>query len=308
LGRAAPEENADGIAAFLLDYYKDRNPGEETKREIITALGETGSKESVSFLSELIKNTDERAVLRMAALDAMSKIGDEEGLDAVIDAVSSSDPNVRSSAVAALSPFSGEAAENAILEAFRDSYYRTRIGASQAAGNRRMESAIPYLRYRAENDDVPNVKDEAIKALGAINNEEAMAVLGSLFSERKNPDRVRITAADMLLQNDADNYGSRVYAEMEDAKLRNQTALYNGFVRVMVPAKSASLETTVLRLIGAGGVIEKSLALDLILNNEFRHMADEIRLLLDEKKHSASIARKAQSTLEKLGLELAKAD
>jgi len=303
LGRAAPEEEADSVTAFLLDYYNDRSPSDENKREIINALGETGSKESVSFLSALIKNTDERATLRMAALEAIAKIGDEEGLDAVIEAVSSTDPNVRSSAVTALAPFSGEAAENAILEAFRDSYYRTRIGAAQAAGKRKLESAVPYLRYRAENDEVPNVIDEAIKALGAINNEEAMSILDSLFKERKNSDRVRIMAADMLLQNNADVYGSRVYAEMEDAKLKNQTALYNGFVRTMTTAKAPSLETTVLRLIGGGGVIEKSLALDLILNNEFRQLADVIRSLLDEKKHSASIARKAQSTLEKLGLE-----
>ena len=303
LGRVAPEEEADNIAAFLLDYYNNRSPSDENKREIINALGEAGSKESVSFLSALVKNTDERGFLRMAALDAMAKIGDDEGLDAVIEAVSSTDPNVRSSAVTALAPFPGEAAENAILEAFRDTYYRTRIGAAQAAGKRRLESAVPYLRYRAENDEVPNVKDEAIKALGAINNEEAMGVLDSLFSERKNSDRVRIMAADMLLQNNADVYGSRVFAEMEDAKLKNQTALYNGFVRTMTTAKAPSLETTVLRLIGGGGVIEKSLALDLILNNEFRQLADVIRSLLDEKKHSASIARKAQSTLGKLGLE-----
>jgi len=303
LGRAAPEENADSVAAFLLDYYKDRSPGEESKREIINALGETGSKESVSFLSDLVKDTEEKGILRMAALDALGKIGDEESLDVVIEAVSSPDPNVRSSAVAALSPFPGEAAENAILDAFRDSYYRTRMGAAQAAGKRRLESAVPYLRYRAENDEVPNVKDEAIKALGAINNEDAMTVLNSLFSERRNSDRVRIMAADMLLKNNADVYGNRVFAEMEEAKLKNQTALYNGFIRVMGTAKAASLVTVVLRLISGGGVIEKSLALDLILNNEFRQMSGEIRSLLDEKKHSASIARKAQNILDRLGLE-----
>jgi HEAT repeat protein len=295
-------ELAESTASFLLDYYMNRNPGEENKREIIVALGETGSKESVSFLTELIKNTGERAPLRMAALEAMAKIGDAEGMDAVIEAVSSADPNIRSSAVSALSPFPGEAAENAILEAFRDSYFRTRIGAAQAAGKRRLESAVPYLRYRAENDEVPAVKDEATKALGAINSSEAMRILDTLFSERKNSDQVRITAADMLLKNNADVYASRVGLEMDEAKSKNQTALYNGFVRILTTAKSGSLEDLTHRLIAAGGVIEKSLALDLILNNEFRSFKDEMRTLLDEKKYGASIARKAQSTLEKLGL------
>ena len=303
LGRAGNSEDlSDNTALYLLDYYKNRFPGDENKREIISALGETGSKESISFLADMVTNPDERAVLRMAALDAISKIGDPAGLDAVIEAVSSTDPNVRSSAIAALGPFSGEAAEKAILEGFRDSYYRTRIGAATAAGKRRMASAIPFLQYRAEKDDVPSVKDEAIKALGAINNSETMDILNSLFSERKNSDRVRIMAADMLLQNDADKYGSRVIVELDEAQNKKQTALYNGFIRILTTAKSATLEATARRFVTSGGVIERSLALDLILNNEFRSLADEIRALLDEKKNGASLARKAKTTLEKLGL------
>ena len=296
-------ESADAAAFFLLDYYNNRNPGDENRREIIAALGETGSKAGVSFLSSLVKNSDERVVLRMAALDAISKIGDSAGMDAVIEAVSSSDPNVRSSAIAALGPFSGEAAEEAILEGFRDSYYRTRIGASIAAGKRRLEEAVPFLRYRAENDDVPSVKDEAIRALGAINTGASMEILDSLFSERKNPDRVRILAADMLLKNDGDKFGKKVEIELEEAKNKKQTPLYNGFIRILTTAKTSSLEDLARRFITGGGVIEKSLALDLMLNNEFRSLSEEARDLLDEKKNGASLARKAKNTLEKLGLE-----
>jgi HEAT repeat protein len=304
LGRAGGGREADDTASFLLDYYKNRNPSDENQREIIVALGETGSKNGVSFLSDIVLNADERPVLRMAALDSISKIGDPGGLDAVIEAVSSTDPNIRSTAVSALGPFSGAAAENAILEAFRDSYYRTRIGAAMAAGKRRLESAVPYLRYRAERDDVPAVKDEAIKALGAINNRETTVILDSLFAERKNPDRVRILAADMLLRNNADAYVSKVVIELDEAKTKNQNPLYNGFLRVLGTAKSNSLEGLARRFIAGGGVIEKSLALDLILNNEFRGLAADIRTLLDEKKNGASLARKARSTLEGLGLSV----
>jgi HEAT repeat protein len=295
-------ELTDRTASFLLDYYHNRGPGDETRREIVVALGETGSKEAVSFLSALAKNTSERAALRMAALEALSKVSSDEGLDAVIEAVSSTDPNIRSSAVAALGPYSGEQVDNAILEAFRDSYYRTRIGAATAAGQRRLESAVPYLRYRAENDEVPQVRDEAIKALGAINNAEAMGILDMLFSERRNSDRVRIAAAEMLLQNNSAQYGARVMLEMEDAQSRNQTALYNGFVRVMSTAKGPGLEGIAARFLSRGGVIERSLGLDLVLNNELRSLVNEVRVLMDERAYGASIARKAQSTLEKLGI------
>ena len=294
----------DRVALFLLDYFENQSPSDENRREIIVALGATGSSEGVPFLVELASNNDERQVLRIAALEAIAAIGDDKGLDAVVVAISSTEPLVRASAVAALGPFSGGAVDEVIMDAFRDSFYRTRIGAAQAAGQRRLESAIPFLRFRAENDESPLVRDAAIQALGAINNEESMLFLESLFVERRNSDRIRINAADMLLRNDADSFGQKVFTEMQDARRRNQMPLYNGFVRILTTARSPVFEDIALHFIAEGGVIERSLALDLVLNNEFRGLANEVRSLMDERRYGPSIARKARSTLERLGLEV----
>jgi predicted trehalose synthase len=190
--------------------------------------------------------------------------------------------------------------DNAILEAFRDSYYRTRIAAAQAAKERKLEIAVPYLRYRAERDDVPAVKDEAIRALGAIGNAESLSILSELFTERKNTERVRVLSAEMLLQNNADAYTAKVIEELDEAKKRNYTGLYNGFLRVLGSAKTQVLEDLARRFFSTGGVIEKSYALDMTLNNEFRSLAEQVRTLTEDK--NASLARKARSALEKLGL------
>ncbi|MDR1863786.1 MAG: HEAT repeat domain-containing protein [Treponema sp.] len=294
---------SDETAEYLEDYYTNRNPPDENRREIIGALGETGSGKAVPFLSQKATNSEERVPLRMAALEAIAKIADPRGLPAVIEAVSSEDPNLRSSAISALGPFSGEAVDKAILEGFRDSYYRTRIGASQAAGRRKLEAAIPYLRYRAERDDVPAVKDEAIRALGSIDSGESRDIIESLFKERKNSDRVRLLAVEMLVRNDGGAYVSTLIVELDEAKRRNQTPLYNGFLRVLGTARSSSLEDLARRFISSGGIIEKSLALDIAVNNEFRGLAEDIRTLLDEKKYNPSLVRKARTSLEKLGLE-----
>ncbi|GAB1482823.1 hypothetical protein MASR2M78_16390 [Treponema sp.] len=171
----APDD-ADGNAKYLIDYYQERNAPEAILQEIIGALGELKSPVSVPFLSDIIKDTEEKAVRRMAALDAIEKIGDDTGLDAVLTALASSDPNVRASAVAALGPFSQAQAEEALLEAFRDSYYKSRAGAALAAGKRRLEAAVPFLQYRALRDEVPAVRDEAIRALGSIDSSASIKV------------------------------------------------------------------------------------------------------------------------------------
>jgi HEAT repeat protein len=290
-------ETADNTAEYLIDFYRNRNPGDDSRREIVSALGELGSGAGVAFLSEIAESGEERLPLRLAALDSLSKIGD--GLPAVLTALVSPDPNVRAGAVGALGPFSGPEVDSVILEAFRDSYYRARISAAKAAGERKLIEAIPFLRYRAEKDEVPAVKDEAIRALGALGNPEADAVLSDLFMERKNTDRVRILAADMAARNSAEKYVPPLILEMDEAKTKNQTALYNGFLRTLGAARTNALEALARRFLTSGGVVEKSYALDMIAANEFRSLAPLVTELTGEK--TDSLARKARDVLQKLG-------
>jgi len=308
LGRASSADSAlaDETAEFLIDYYEYRNPGSDNQREVITAIGATGSLKGVSFLAGIASNTDERIPLRIAALEALSKIGDSDGLEAILGCVGTNDPNVRSAAVAALGPFSGDAVDKAILDAFRDSYYRTRIAAAQASRDRRLEAAVPYLRYRAERDEVPNVKDEAIRALGAIANEEAVSVLDSLFSERRNADRVRLIAAEMLMKNAADSNLGRLIIELDEAKTRNQTTLYNGLLKVIgetvISGDKTDMENITRRFLRSGTIIEKSYGLDMAANNNLVMLSDEIKSLTTDRNES--LARKAVRTAERLGIEI----
>jgi hypothetical protein len=202
--------------------------------------------------------------------------------------------------VAALGPFRGNEVDKAIMEAFRDSYYKTRMAAAQAAKERRFVEAVPYLRFRAERDDVPAVKDEAIKALGAIGNSESLDILSSLFTERKNADRVRLLSAEMLLHDNAPTYTAKVIEELEEAKKKNQTSLYNGFLRILGAVKAPALEDLAGQFFFSGGVVEKSYALDMVLNNELKSLADQVRELTDEKY--GSLSRKAKVVVEQLGL------
>jgi hypothetical protein len=237
-GRIASENDGDSAADYLIAYYRDRAPANETQREIVSALGETGSKNATEFLVGLISNQEERYVLRMAALEAAGKIGDANAKEAVINAVLADDPNVRSSAVGALGAFDGDDVEKAVLDAFRDSFFRTRLGACEAAGKRKLAAAVPYLRYRALNDEAAVVRDEAIKALGAVGSSQAAGVLEEIFEGEKNSDRIRSLAAEMLVKQSPGAYTAKITAAMEDAKKKNRAALAAGFERALAAAKS----------------------------------------------------------------------
>ena len=296
LASSGDKDLADETAEFLIDYYEYREPGNDNRSIIINAIGATGSSLAVNFLSGIASNTDERIPLRIAALDALSKIGDNEGLEAVLGSINTNDPNVRAAAVAALGPFSGTEVEKAIFDGFRDSYYRTRIAAAQASRERKLASAVPYLKFRAERDEVPNVKDEAIRALGAIASDEAFEVLKSLFSERRNTDRVRILSAEMLFKNNEGRNISSLIIELDEAKTKNQTSLYNGLLKVLgetiVEGNKTDIENLARRFMQSGTIIEKSYSLDIASNNQLRGLGEQIIALT--KDRNTSLAQKAR--------------
>jgi len=300
-GAGGNSDSAAGDAAeYLVDFYKNGSPDDESRRETITALGAAGSAGAVQFLAGIASNNEEKTSLRAAALESIAKIGDPGGLDAVIACVSAGDSNLRAAAVTALGPFSGQAVDQAILDAFRDSFYRTRIAAAQASRQRKLTAAIPYLKFRAERDEVPAVKEDAIRALGAIADGESVKILEDLFTERKNNDRVRIVSGEMIMQIQPEKYLDRFIMELDEAKQKKQTALYNGLLKIIGETKSANMEAFARRLMQNSGVIEKSYAMDIAANNRLTGLADEIKTLTADKNET--LAAKARRTLEKLGL------
>ena len=299
----AGKDSAPDIAKYLIEYYENHETSDDNRREIIVSLGELKSTEGVDFLISIAGNNDERVTRRMSAVTSLSKIGDPRGVKTIISCVSSPDPNLRATAVGALGPFTGDEVDKAIIEAFRDSYYRTRIAAAQAAGERKLEAAVPFLKFRAERDDVPNVKDEAIKALGSIGNNESFSILETLFLERKNSDRVRIVAGEMLIKYKSGTYAEKFIVELDDAKKRNQNALYNNLSRIIATADTSKVSGLAARFLDSGGVVERSNAMDMMVKNNLRELADKVQPFTDEKKYG-TLARKARSTLEKMGIPI----
>jgi hypothetical protein len=102
----------------------------------------------------------------------------------------------------------------------------------------------------------------------------------------------------MLVKRDTDACIEKLIAEMDDAKSRNQVSLYNGLLNIIGGAQSEKLESLARRLLVSADILEKSYALDLAANNNFRTMVEEIRPLTENR--NTSLARKARTVLGKL--------
>jgi HEAT repeat protein len=294
-----PVPEADGVTEMLINYYNGGGSNGENREAVIAAIGNGGGEVAAPFLLEIINDDAQSAPLRMAALEAAGKLKDASVLDAIIASASSTDPNIRFAAIGALGGFENEAVNTIILEGFRDSYFKTRLAAIRSAKTRRFGEAVPYLRYRAENDEAAVVKEEAVLALGAMGDSGADAALLALLENTKTSDGLRSLCAEMLIKNDADAYVEKVIAKLDEAKEKKQTALYKGLLKALSFAKTRKVENFTARLFAGSDVTEKFYALDMTANNRFKAFKDEVEKLSKEK--NLSLSRRAQKTLEALG-------
>jgi HEAT repeat protein len=294
-----PRAEADAITETLINYYNNAASSGGNREAVIAAVGNSGGEGAAAFILKIASDTEQGASLRMAALEAAGKLKDAAALDSIIAAASSGDPNIRYAAAGALGAFDGEESAAVILESFRDSYFRTRLAAIRSAKMRRLNEAVPYLRYRAERDEAAVVREEAVLALGAIGGGEADSALAAMMDDTKNSDSLRSLCAEMLIKNDADAWAGSIIAKLDEAAAKKQTALYKGLLKALSLARTSKVEALTARLFASKDVIEKFYALDMTANNGFTAFKAEAEALSNEK--NLSLASRAKKTLEKLG-------
>jgi hypothetical protein len=98
----------------------------------------------------------------------------------------------------------------------------------------------------------------------------------------------------------------KLIAELDDAKTRNQTNLYNGFLKItgetVLSGDKSLMEDITRRFLRSGTIVEKSYGLDMAVNNSLTSLSPEITAVT--KDRNDSLARKAQRTAERLGIEI----
>jgi HEAT repeat protein len=296
-----PRAEADAITETLIGYYNNGAANGGNREAVIAAVGNSGGGASSAFIMEIVNDAEQSTPLRMAALEAAGKLKDAALLDSIIAAASSADPNIRYAAVGALGSFDSQEADAVILESLRDSYFRTRLAAIRSVKARRLEEAVPYLRYRAERDEAAVVRNEAVLALGEIGGNAAESALAAMLDDKKNSDALRSLCAEMLIKNNADAYADSIIAKLDEAAVKKQTALYKGLLKALSTARTPKVEALTARLFASKDVTEKFYALDMAANNGFTAFISEAEAL--SKNKNLSLASRAQKTLQKLSNE-----
>jgi HEAT repeat protein len=226
IGRAGGPDEED----LLIGWMATDSATDDLKQSAMRALGDLGSRKAVEKLRKIAEDGLQGKANRMTACDALGRIGDPAAIPSLVTAANSDDPNVRSSAVAALASFRDADALAAIQSALRDSVALVRIAACKACAKLRLVEAVPAIIYKASNDPEKAVKTEAMKSLADLGGSEGFAFLRTYLAGPKNDTALRILAFGLLLRKDPasmDTLKERLVAEGKE----KDRSLYTSFVR-----------------------------------------------------------------------------
>lgn len=295
----------EGIAGPLVAWLKENDPSSTLKNDIYRALGATQDREGASpFIKEALEDEYATPSEKMALLDAAGKLEDPLLLSAMLARLSDDDANVRASLIAALGSYEGDEVERALLDAFRDNFYKARISAAQAAGARKLESAIPFLIFRAERDSVLSVQLAAIEALSNFDRDEVRATLSKILKHELKADAVRAACARALLNIDLATY-IPVAVEVMEASVqgKKQKPLYHELARLISTKEFEGARDLAARLIASSIVTDRHYALELIRTNRLTDLYTKVKELDSGKTDSLSRrARLVREALEKEGV------
>ena len=146
------------------------------------SLGQRGESESVDALAGLAQ-ADKFNHVRIAALEALGRIGGARAAAVAASLVESEDPDLGRAALAALGNIAHPDALPPLVNALRSADAGLRAGAASALGERGGAEALEQLQRSAATDAEPAVSEAAIGALKKLATAEAIAGLVALTAD-----------------------------------------------------------------------------------------------------------------------------
>jgi HEAT repeat protein len=158
-------------------------------------LGMLGEKSAIPMLVNLLKDMD-RAV-RLQAADALWRMGDPRGLEALVEATVSSNPDDRMIALLALAEPKDTQVLGHVEGLLTDDYLEVSLVAARAAGMLGSDDGYGVVLLGAKSSDrIQRVL--AGMAIGAIGRSDSQSVLRKLLGD--SDADVRLVAAGSILQ------------------------------------------------------------------------------------------------------------
>ncbi|MDH7503903.1 MAG: HEAT repeat domain-containing protein [Verrucomicrobiota bacterium] len=162
-----------------------RNPNNHVRESAACIACYFGFESCTEQLFELCSDADEN--VRRAAVQGIGYLDHPRVPDILSEVISKDSPRVRAAAAQALANLPPTQAAALLMSALRDPDFWVRYYAAQALGQLGVPESLEPLASLASGDPVPHVRIAALRAIGRIGGQRAVAILAPA-TQSDNPD------------------------------------------------------------------------------------------------------------------------
>jgi HEAT repeat protein len=284
----------------LVELYQDQFVSGEVKGRILIELGRRGDPDVFDFVSEIIQEGEEaQTTLQRYAIDTLGKLGDPRALPTILSQFDSSDAITRAYAVNALTNFDTPEANQALLDALRDDFWRVRVAALETIADREMTDALPAVMYKVRNDPERRVRLDAIETLAALDHGEGWDLLRERFRSDDTALDERGAIANELIRHNIDQSLDAVLHVIEEKWDEENSRLLDTIGRVISQVEDPSVEPIASRYIDHPNFILQIYGLRAVGRSRLSGLTEITRARQEEGNHRA-VRQAATRALEQL--------
>lgn len=296
--RVLGDKGGEEDASVLRDALSQSTDPEEMS-EIVLAMGDLGSPETVEPLLEIAADGSATSMLRGYAADSLGRIGDPEAIDVLREMVSAEEALVRAYAVSALSRFENAEVEGILMSALRDSVARVRELALEGVARNGMSDALQAVIYKAEQDPDETVREQAFETLAQLPGSEGLTYVQDYVLDSDNSSKTRTAAASALIEHRLTDSIETLEELVEEEWDVSQSQLLGLVARELSSKEEPALSDLYKKFLSHEEPAVQIFGLRGIRTNAIGEMKEDVEEKTQEGAHPA-VQQNAEAVLEQL--------
>ena len=279
-------------AMFLAEYLDRDDLTDAQRQNLMRTCGKMHAIETWDKLVDILENDDENTFVRMYAAESLGLMQVNKSVPILVRAYDATDPNLRQYVIKGLSNFPDVVeAKAVILQGVRDEHWKVRQESIKSVEEMKMTEAVPYLIYRASNDNEKVIKDASFTSIAKLNTEEGNNFLVKQLEDKKVGDTTKAKVVEVLLKEG--HAGEKEVLELAEKTLEDdkRKTLRYAIGKELVKYYKPSFEEVCCKYLQSKDATTVSLGLDLYKNGRYSQAEGLVLNIANDKKSSANKTR-----------------
>lgn len=285
-------------ALFLAEYLDRDDLSVPQRQTLMRICGKMHAVETWGRLVDILEDEDENSFIRSYAAESIGLMKLDKSIPVLERNFGSTDPTLRQYIIKGIQNYpQSEDAKKVILEGIKDDYWRVRQESIRACKEMDLKEAVPFLIYRAKNDNEKVIKEDCLVSIAALNTSEGNEFLVEQITDKKVSDANKSKAAEVLLKEGHAGQKEIIQLALEIANDDKKKNLRYAIGKELAKYDNPSFADVCCQFLLSKDATTQSLGLDMFKIGKYSSAETIVRTIALDKKANPGNKKRAMKLL-----------